>query len=205
IINTIYCGSPAHPEAAGWKEFALLSEGRFAAIDQDRGTVAIATPLDKELAELSAKLNSTYCFYGKDGVALSENQRRQDDNALRRGARAAASGAESKAGGLYRFGGHDLVDRVKSDPKFDLKKVPAAELPAELQKMTPEAREKHVRGLLQKREEIQKQIADLGKKREAYIEQEQKKRPDAADRAFDQAVRGALRDQAKRKGIDVPK
>src|SRR5262249_61861112 len=43
IINTIYCGSPAHPEAAGWKEFALLSEGRFAAIDQDRGTVAIAT------------------------------------------------------------------------------------------------------------------------------------------------------------------
>ena len=68
IINTIYCGSLAHVDAAGWKEFALHSEGRFAAIDQDRGTVAIATPMDKQLAELSVKLNGTYCFVGKDAA-----------------------------------------------------------------------------------------------------------------------------------------
>src|SRR5262249_30079975 len=80
IINTIYCGSPNHPEAALWKEFARMSEGRFAAIDQNKGTVAIATPMDKELAELSAKLNHTFCFTGRDGKALAENQLRQDDN-----------------------------------------------------------------------------------------------------------------------------
>ena len=35
IINTIFCGSPLDVVAAGWKEFALQSEGRFAAIDQN--------------------------------------------------------------------------------------------------------------------------------------------------------------------------
>jgi uncharacterized protein YciI len=52
IINTIFCGSPADPIAAGWKDFARLSEGRFAAIDQDRGTVTVATPMDRELAQV---------------------------------------------------------------------------------------------------------------------------------------------------------
>jgi hypothetical protein len=205
VINTIDCGNPADADAAGWKEFARLSEGRFAAIDQDRGIVNIATPHDKELAELSGKLNSTFCFVGKDAKALAENQRRQDDNVLQLGAGTAASRAESKAGGLYRFEGQDLVGRLRQDPKFDVKKLAAEELSDELKKMTPEEREKHVRGLLAKREELEKQIGELAKKREAYVQAELKKNPNAADRAFDEAVKNALRDQAKKKGLDIPK
>jgi len=205
IINTIYCGNPSDADAPGWKEFARLPEGRFAAIDQDRGTVTVATPHDKELAELGARLNGTFCFAGKDAKALAENQRRQDENALQLGAPTAASRAESKAGGLYRFDGQDLVERLRQDPKFDIKKVPEAELPDQLQKMTPKAREKHVKKLSGEREEIQKKINELATKREAYIQAELKKRPSATDRAFDEAIRGALRDQAKTKGIDIPK
>jgi von Willebrand factor type A domain len=205
VINTIYCGHAADADAAGWKEFARLAEGRFAAIDQDRGVVNIAAPQDKELADLSTKLNSTFCFYGKNAKTLAENQRAQDDNVLRLGAGAAASRAESKGGGLYRFEGQDLVERLRQDPKFDVKKVAAEELTDELKKMTPEEREKHVRNLLAKREELEKQIGELAKKREAYIQAELKKNPNAADRAFDEAVRGALRDQGKKKGLDIPK
>src|SRR5262249_54313430 len=57
VINTIFCGPANHPEAQTWKQLAALAQGRFGSIDQDRGTVAIATPMDKELAELSEKLN----------------------------------------------------------------------------------------------------------------------------------------------------
>jgi hypothetical protein len=203
IINTIYCGNPADAIAPDWREFARLAEGRFAAIDQDRGTVTIATPHDRELAELSARLNTTYCFAGKDAQALRENQRRQDENALRLGAPAAASRAESKAGGLYGFEGQDLVERMKRDGAFDVKKIPAQELPEALRKMTPEEREKHVKELLAKREELQKQIVELSTKRDAYIQEELKKNPNPADRAFDDAVRGALREQAKKKGIEI--
>src|SRR5207302_1825239 len=91
VVNTIFCGNPSDKDAPGWKEFARLSEGRFAAIDQDRGIVTVATPHDKELVELSAQLNRTYCFTGKDAKALADNQRRQDENALRLGAPTAAS------------------------------------------------------------------------------------------------------------------
>jgi hypothetical protein len=205
IINTIYCGNPSDADAPAWKEFARLAEGRFAAIDQDRGTVSVATPHDKELAELGTRLNGTFCFVGKDAKAMAENQRRQDENALRLGAPTAASRAESKGGGLYRFEGQDLVERLRQDPKFDVKKVPEAELPDALKKMTPEEREKHVKKLAGEREEIRKQINELAKKREAYIQAELKKKPSATDRAFDEAVRGALRDQARTKGIAIPK
>ena len=72
--------------------------------------------------------------------------------------------ATSKGGALYRNEDWDLVDRLKKDAKFDVKKVPVAELSDELKKMTPEQREKHVRDLLSKREGLQKQIAVIDKR-----------------------------------------
>ena len=53
IINTIFCGSPVPADAAGWKQFARLSEGRFASIDQNRGAVAIATRSTSDHLEIS--------------------------------------------------------------------------------------------------------------------------------------------------------
>ncbi len=97
------------------------------------------------------------------------------------------------------------MERLKQDSKFDVKKVPVEELSEQLKKMSPEEREKHLRGLLAKREELQKQIVELAKKRETYIQTELKNKPNAADKAFDEAVRGALRDQGKKKGIEIPK
>src|SRR5215468_3639940 len=92
IINTIYCGPGNHPEAKGWKDFAVMAEGRFVNIDQQGGAVAIAAPQDKKLAELSAQLNTTYVAYGKDEVRRFkvENQAAQD-KAAARAAPAAAS------------------------------------------------------------------------------------------------------------------
>jgi von Willebrand factor type A domain-containing protein len=203
IINTIFCGSPSDADAAGWKQFADLSEGRFVAIDQQRGTVAMATPMDKDLAVLSAKLNGTFCFAGKDAKLLAENQARQDDNALRLGIPAAASRAESKGGALYRFQAEDLVEKLKQDPKFDVRKVAVDDLPDGLKKLTPDQRDKHVRDLLARREELQKQINDLAKKRAAFIEAETKKNTSAAVKSFDEALREVVREQASKKGFGI--
>jgi hypothetical protein len=203
VINPIFCGPFNHPESADWKDFAKMSGGRFACIDQDHGAVAIATPQDKELTRLSSELNTTYVAYGKDRKEKAENQQLQDKTALSAGA--APARANAKGGALYRNSDWDLVDRLKDDPKFDVKKVPEADLSDELKKMKPEQREKHVKDMLAKREAIQKQIADLSAKRDEYIRNEQKKTPSKADKAFDEAVRGALREQAAAKGVEIPK
>jgi hypothetical protein len=204
IVNTIHCAPPTHPDSKAWKEFADLSEGRFASIDQAAGTVAISTPFDKDLADLSVKINTTFCFYGKEWKALCENQKLQDANAAQLGAAVAAQRAQSKGGALYKFEDHDLVEKLKNDPKFDVKKVKEEELNDELKKMKPEEREAHVKQLLAQREELQKKIAEIGKKRDLYVAEEMKKKNTAGAKALDEAIRGTLREQAKKKGIDIP-
>ena len=79
-----------------------------------------------------------------------------------------------------------------------------AELCEKMKKMKPEERVKYVKEMAGKRDAIQKQILDLNKKRDAYVVEAQKKGGKKADSAFDEALRGALRDQAKSKGITIP-
>jgi hypothetical protein len=204
VINAIFCGPPKHKDAADWQKLALMTKGHFASIDQNRGTTGTVTPHDKEIAALSVKLNATYVPYGKDGHERALNQKAQDDNAYRTSPEAAASRGVAKSGNLYRCDGWDLVDRLKNDPKFDVKTVPEEDLPGELRKMKPAERERYVREMLDKREALQKQIVELNQKREEFLRDALKKNPSKADRVFDEAVRGSLREQAAAKGIKVP-
>ncbi len=57
---------------------------------------------------------------------------------------------------------------------------------------------------LAEREAIQKEIMEVSKLRSAYIKEEMKKNDKLGDKAFDEAVRGALRDQASKKGFAIP-
>src|SRR5262249_13574083 len=154
----IFCGPVNDPDARDWKEYAQLCGGRFANISQDKGAVVIAAPQDKELAELSTKLNKTYVWYGKDAKVRAENQSLQDANAAKLGEGAAATRAQSKAGGLYRNADADLVDMLKKDPKFDVTKLKDDELCDELKKLKPEEREAYVKKMATEREAVQKQI-----------------------------------------------
>jgi len=82
LINPIFCGNPQHRDARDWLEFTQLTGGRFASIDQNRGAVAaVATPMDKQIVELGAKMNATYVTYGKLGGEKARNQLAQDVNA----------------------------------------------------------------------------------------------------------------------------
>ena len=207
IINTIYCTWPrAVPgEIEGWEGFAKKAEGRFARIDMKKGTIAIATPHDKKLEELSAQLNKTYLAYGKKDVRefKARNQVEQDSNA-QNAAGAAPARALSKATPLYRSSDWDLCDRLKEDPKLDITKIPEDELCDELKKLKPEERVALVKKKLAEREAIQKEIVEVSKRRSAYIKEEMKKNDKLGDKAFDEAVRGALRDQASKKGFRIP-
>jgi hypothetical protein len=106
---------------------------------------------------------------------------------------------------LYRSSDWDLVDRLKDDPKLDITKIPEAELCDELKKLKPEERVALVKKKLAEREAIQKEIVKVSKMRSAYIKEEMKKSDKLGDKAFDEAVRGALRDQASKKGFTIPK
>lgn len=193
-IHAIFCGNPLDADAADWKEFAKMALGQFAAIDMNNGNVVINTPMDKEMDALNRRLNTTYVVYGgQKGKEQRDNQLTQDNNALQLGYAANASRVMCKSGCLYRNDAWDLVDRCKNDAKFDVKTVPMDQLNDEMKKMTPAQREAYVKDMVAQRDGIQEQINAVGLLRQTYIQEELKKNPKAGDKAFDEAVKHALR------------
>jgi hypothetical protein len=203
VINPIFCGPANHPEGRDWKEFAQMCGGKFSNIDQDNAVV-IATPMDKPLAELSGKLNTTYVGYGAAAKEKAANQSGQDANAAGAAPSVAAARAQTKGGALYRNSDWDLVDKLESDPKFDISKIPEDQLCDALKKLKPEERLEYVKDMAAKRKAMQKEIADLGVKREAYLREEMKKQAAGAGKTLDDALRATIREQAAAKGIKIP-
>ncbi len=207
VVNTIYCGPENDGIAAGWRLFAGTAGGKYANIDQNKAKnqVAVATEFDKEIVELSGKLNTTYLGYGKEAQLKAGNQAAQDANAAAAAPGAAVARAASKAGGLYRNDTWDLCDRVKNDKTFDLKSVKVEDLPDELRKLTPDERVAAVKKKTEEREALQKKVAELTAKRAKKVEEELAKLPKTdGEKALDDALRGTLREQAKAKGFEVP-
>lgn len=202
-INTIFCGSGNSTVANGWRDFAITCGGKYANIDQNRASAQVlSTPFDAEIQKKSAELNNTYVWYGASGDAGKANQKAQDENALKSGGGAAVERGATKATKLYRNAACDLVDRMQTEKDFDLKKVPEADLPEELKKLKPEERLAYVKAKADERAKIQVVVAELAAKRAKFIEVEQAKEPKSVgDKAFDDAIRSMIQDQAKAKNF----
>ncbi len=204
VINPIYCGGADDSDARSWRELALLAKGQFANIDQAQN-VAIATPQDPKLAELADAINATYIPFGKEGEARLSLQREQTENSKKLGTSNLAARVVTQNSALYRQEQWDLVDRVKKDKNFDVAKVPEAELPENLRKMTPAERVRYVQEMLQKREAIQKQVDELSQQRQQYLREEAKQNAPAAAKRFNAVLEQTIRKQAAEKKIDIPK
>ncbi len=200
IVNTIFCGSPSHRDAADWRKIASLADGQFAAIDQNRGTVAISTPYDQKLSELNSKINSTYLAYGQYGHYGKQKQVAADSLSRQLGASNFASRAAAKISGQYRNSSWDLVDASKKSG-FALSQYRKAELPAAMQTMNTKEQQAYLDSKVKERSEIQKQIAEINTQRSVYIQNEIRKSGKSTDNGFDTAMMKALREQAKRNGF----
>jgi len=198
-VHALFGGGASHPGAESWRQVARLSDGQFAAIDQQSGMIVLATPFDGDLTALSGELNGTYLAFGENGGWFCANQLRQDANALALNGEAAAARALTKANGLYDNSGWDLVDAVRIKGQV-LAELPEEQLPEELSAMTPEQREAHVAELGKRRGELQERINRISEKRQRYLDEEMARRELDDSRSFDAALRRAIRGQAEGRG-----
>ena len=200
VINTIYCGSDNDTEAAGWRNVASMADGLYASINQDAAAVAaIATPMDKDLAELNTALNDTYVAYGKEGDNYKQNQERQDANSYAMSPSAVASRTVTKASKMYANNSWDLVDAVEAGTNIE--DIEVEELPEELQELSLPEREAYVQEKSEKRAGIQQEIRKLDKDRRDYIAEEKSKLAGEADAGLDDAIKEGLRSIAAEKGF----
>ncbi len=193
IINTVRCGSDGATEAV-WQQVAAAAGGEYTSIQQDGGMVAVDTPYDQQLQELNAALSDTVLGWGS-----AEDKRRSAAKMSNRKAMAAPAAAEAasyaaKSGKLNR---EDFLNALEGGVGLD--EVSEEELPAELQGKDAAAQKQVLESKKKRRRELNRQILEISKKRDAYLRDAEKAA--GAEDAFDNKVMDNVAEQAAGIGV----
>lgn len=173
-VNTIFCGDKTEGINTLWKDGADYGKGKYFNIDSNQTVRYIATPYDDEITKCNVKINQTYIGYGSKGSEKKMNQEMQDRNAQGVSVSNYAERAVSKSKAAYKNDSWDLVDKVKDDATA-ISKIKKEELPKELQNKSAAELKVIVAQKTKERETIQREIGELAKKRQQYIDAEAKK------------------------------
>ena len=194
VVNTIFCGNYDQGVNGKWKEGAVLAGGDYMAIDHNRQVVHIATPYDDIIIQLNAKLNKTYISYGSMGRQKAAAQAAQDKEAYDIAAGVSVKRAVSKSTRLYKNSMWGLVGAVEED-EVELSEVPKSSLPEELRNKSEQELKAYVQAKKEARENIQKEIQILNKKREAFIAEKNKNEEGGLENAMIQAIKKQAADK----------
>ena len=199
IINTIQCGEMAETKPI-WQEIAKISEGSYVGISQSGNVAVISTPMDKELSRLNERISATLIPYGDSKLQAEVHAKYVAAKSAPVSAMADRLTYNSKTGRAMQGRG-ELVDAL-NDKTLKLDDIDQKQLPAEFQNLDRNELQKRIGKARDERADLQKQIVELSKKREAYIQSENKRlAAEGKGDAFDQKVTETLHAQAAKKGI----
>ncbi len=203
IVNTIQCGN-LHGTKDHWTKIAGLTNGQYAAIDQDSGVQRITTPYDQEITELDQQLTSLMIDYGsRDEVLYQESKR---DRAIKISSSAAPEASadraiynQTAAGRSNLYGVKELVDDVV-DGRVALEDVEKDELPEEYQSKTTDELKKLIAENNEQRVKIESRLAELAKLRRDH---QDKARASMKGDSFDMQVLITLQKQGESIGLTI--
>jgi len=206
VINTIQCGGMAETTPI-WNEIANKAEGEYAAILQDGGTVAVATPFDERISAVNAGLAGTVIGYGNEAVQMAVSGK------LAVAAAAPAEAAADRSDFLVKTkgapaasakvisGSEDLVALVE-EGKVDLGTLDASKLPKPMQGLGKEEQKALLEKNLAERKRLNGELEGLVKQRSAFLEEEKKRlAAEGKSDGFDAQVKAMIKRQAAAKGI----
>lgn len=203
VVNTVQCGAlPGTMQS--WEQIAALGQGRYFQVEQAGSAVAYSTPFDRDIAELSARLDGTRLYYG----SAEELDRMERKTAATEKLHAEASVESlarrgvfnaSAAGAPNRLGEKELVDAVSSG-EVDLAKLDEDVLPAALRPLAPAEQEAVIVRLADERADLTRQIRELAERRDAYLDRKVTEEGGARD-SLDQKIFETVVKQAGKAGF----
>lgn len=168
VINALQCGGDP-TTAQVWREIAQLTDGSYAAIMQDGGSIRIETTQDAEIVRITAALDATVVPYGPpDERANLARNRLFVGRMSAEGVADRSSFLDKAAGGTVIAGKGDLVLEVMSD-RFPLASIEAEKLEPRLRNLFAEERDAYILRLVEDRRALQRQLAAAVKLREAEM------------------------------------
>jgi uncharacterized protein YegL len=198
-VNTVQAGED--PETTKiWREIAQLGHGRYMAIPQDGGRITIIeTPFDGDIIILQQKIDKTVIPYGS-GAKQADMRTKLETKAMAPASvQVDNSRYYSKKGGSKEVvtGGGDLVTDVKNGAQ-KLDALKDAELPENLRGKSSAEKQTILDQQAQERGKLEEAMAELVKKRDAYVTEQTAKQSKADSKdSFDTAVKETLRTQLK--------
>ncbi|MCY7290726.1 MAG: hypothetical protein LH615_00940 [Ferruginibacter sp.] len=204
IVNTIYCGNKINGIREHWNLAGECGNGSFTNINQDAKTEDIPTPYDSIMYSLNDKLNNTYVAYGASGYLSKGKQVQMDAANVSVSKSAGIKRIQAKSSKLYSNAQWDLVD-AKLNDKEAIKKLDKKVLPDSLKNKTTEELELMVSQKSNERNNIQKEIAQVTIKREAFMNAEKVKNTTATNSAatLETEVEKIIRAQAKLFNMEI--
>lgn len=194
LLNTIRCGSDGDT-ARAWQQIAALGHGQFSTIEQDGGVQQVATPYDKRLAELSARVDSTAVIVGDDGERATYERNVAANAAAPAAARADraayyAAGSGGPAGSARAS--NDLVGGVIAG-KMAPRKIAKAALPPQMRGLSAEELQAEIARRAQLRKDAEAEMTQLTRQRTEYLRANAK----GGEGGFDAKVNAAIDAQLK--------
>ncbi|MEN8170393.1 MAG: vWA domain-containing protein [Pseudomonadota bacterium] len=203
VINAIQSGRNGEALRM-WQQIAQAGSGEYFQVEQSGNAVAIATPFDKELAELSARMDETRLYYGsaekklKQRSKVAASDKLHASSSVESRARRAAFNV-SKSGESNFLGDGELVDDVASG-RVDISSIEEAHLPEPMQAMAPAKRKAVIAEKAEQRKELQAQIKSMAEKRSSYLKEKVEAEGGAKD-SLDEKIYSAVRKQAADMGL----
>jgi len=204
-INTIQCGKDGSTKRR-WEQIARLADGRYFQVEQSGSAVAVTTPYDKKLAELSKELDATRLYYGDEEEKKQQKRKLAAAEKLHTGSSAASRARRatfnaSKGGESNFLGEGELVEDVARG-RVDLADIDHDKLPEPMQSMAPADREALVAKTAERRSELQRQIKDLAGERSGFLE---KKRDsiEGVEASLDDQIYTTVREQVEAQGMKL--
>jgi Mg-chelatase subunit ChlD len=203
LINTLQCGRLDGTEEI-WREIAALTNGTYAAILQDGGSVRIDTPYDQEIRRINLELDTTIILYGSKSEQASAAANKSVLASLSAEAMADRSSYFGKGeAGAVTAGRGDLVVEVMNG-RESLDKLDEAKLDPALQAMAPAARQELIAKKIEERRALQSELATLVAKRDAEVA-DKLKAMEGKDGVLELNSFQVLESQAKEKGYQFKK
>lgn len=204
VINSIQCGNHGITTPQ-WQQIALLGQGRFFQVEQAGSAVAITTPFDKKLAELSAKLDDTRVYYGDRETKAKLKKKQAATKKLHKNSsiesRARRATFNSSASGEANFlGENELVEDIASG-RADLSTIDKDKLPEPMQSMAPAEQQALIEEKAEKRNLLKQEIKRLSQQRSKFIEKKSEDMPGLED-SLDNKIYSAVKEQAKQRGLN---
>jgi Mg-chelatase subunit ChlD len=200
VVNTVQCGDIEGTREV-WQEIARRGEGRYVALPQAGNMVVVATPYDERLGEINRAIGTTLVGYGSARVRSAVMAKQAASEMAAPSAAADRLAYNLASGGKGVQGDGELVDAL-AEGRLDLASLDRDQLPEDWRALDAEAIRTKVDNLRRQRATLQVEAAELARKRQDFIEAEQKRLAgEGKGDGFDEKVAEILREQAKRKGI----